>query len=132
MPNPFASAIAAAHGTLLQAAGVEVSYIRAGGATIPLSAVPGRTDIFTISPSFDQVRSQSADWVFVTTSLLDAGALFLPARGDQIVIDVEAENRRLTFEVASPQGDDLYRFTDSSRAGIRVFTNLIKSEPIPA
>lgn len=118
--------------TLRGVAGVAVDYVRATGVTVAgLTAIPSRTDFFTLTPYGDQVRSQSVDWVFASSDLDDAGTRFVPERGDRIVVDLADEDKRLSFEVASPQGDDLFRYTDPHRAGVRVFTNHTKTEAIP-
>lgn len=130
MNSALRTQVAQAVSTLQAVAGVAVTYHRANGGSVALTGVPSKTDFFTLTPYGDQVRSQSADWVFPTLALVDAGVLFRPERGDQVVVDVVEENARLTFEVAEPQGDDLYRFTDPQRAGVRVFTNIIKREDL--
>lgn len=116
--SAFASAIAAALGTVHAAAGEAVTYHR-GDASVALTAVPGLNLLRTEEISDVPVSANSRDWIFQASELVIGGAVIKPRRGDLVKQTVAGE--LVVYEVLH-DGDQVYRYCDRARTRIRVHT----------
>jgi len=105
------------------AAGRTVTYTR-GAQSTTLTAWPGRT-LFarqTEEPGASVVWGER-DYFFAAASLVLSGVLVVPAKGDRItdptVLD-PASGQPCVFELATPTGEPVWRYSDADRTEIRV------------
>ncbi len=112
----FSDAIANGFQTMLDAAGVTITYTR-GSDTVEIQAVPGKTMFTSSSQMGFEVRSNSRDYIVRASDLILNEVVITPKRGDSIT---EGERK---FNVMRPDGDaNLFRYCDSGLGRIRIYT----------
>lgn len=123
MANLLSRASSWLSGAMQDAAGVAVTYTRAGTppASLTLTAWVGRTVFSIAQPNGggNRVEWGERDYLIPAASL----TLGEPARGDRVT-EVLAEGMRV-FEVMAPAGEPAWRWSDQARTVYRVHTKRV-------
>lgn len=109
-------------------AATAITY-RRGAWEVTLQATLG-TQLLRVSDDFGASRVQWTDRDFIINAddLKLQGVKTEPERGDEILMTVDGE--LLTFKVAAPNLEAVFRYSDSHRKRIRIHTNFIKAEAV--
>ena len=120
MSSFFQDAIAGALDTVRDVAGEPVVYVQ-GSAAIELTAVPASSaqpaDEFIEASA--RIAEATRDWIITLADLVVAGVRLTPRRGDQVQQTVEGVT---TVWEVTPDGDQVFRYSDRARTRIRVHT----------
>lgn len=94
--------------------------------TVDVQAVIGRTEFQFQDSDGNTVTFQSRDYLILTADLVLGGNEVTPRAGDKI-LEV-AGTTTFTYEVQSPDGGDVWKYSDPFRQVRRIHTKLIKTE----
>lgn len=120
MSVPRALAVAAK--SRAKIAGIDVVY-RIGSVELPLRVVPGSTAYDEYSDEAAVLRRQTRDYLIETVLLVVEGVPFLPERGHLIEECVGCQT--LQYEVIPIDGQNVFRYTDPYRVGVRIHTQQV-------
>lgn len=91
--------------------------------SVTVPATIGKTE-FEVDDEFGVVqRIESRDFLILASDFVLDGNLTLPERGD--VIEEQAGNQTLQYEVTAPGKEPCWRYSDLYRQTLRVHTKLI-------
>lgn len=94
--------------------------------SVEAAATIGRT-VFEVADEAGFIsRIESRDFIVRAADLVLNGAAVLPQRGDRVRETVGP--RVFVYEVLSPAGEDVWRFSDPQRTDVRVHTKFVASE----
>lgn len=93
-------------------AGQTVTYTRGvTGASYSVTAIPGET-LFAIDDQYaGTIREHRRDWLIAADQLNTGSVNFVPAAGDRITLTT-ADGALVTYEVAAPDGEPVWRWLD--------------------
>lgn len=102
-----------------------VTY-RRGDQSALVAATIGRT-VFHVDDQYGaQIRSESRDYLILTTDLVVGASAILPQRGDQVRETVGS--KVYVYEVLAPGDEPCFRFSDPYRKTLRIHTKQIDQE----
>ena len=102
-----------------------VSYHR-GAASAEVSATVGKT-VFEVDSGYGIIeKTESRDYLILTSDLVLGGEPTLPQRGDRIR---ETDGEKVyVYEVMAPGKEPHYRFSDPYRKTLRIHTKQVDTE----
>lgn len=107
--------------TLTDSAGVSIVYVR-GAHTATIPAVVGRTLFAQTNPGSGANRASvewgDRDYLIAVSDLAFAGSPITPTKGDRITQIVNGVS--LVFELTTPTGEPVWRYSDPERTTYRV------------
>ena len=120
MPSAFQKNTADLHATLLAIDGRAITFTR-GTNAVSLTALPDRSDFQQDDGNGMATEFRSRDWIVPAASLVLAGAIVLPQRGD--IVTTSEAGQTQTYEVLSPP----YRPSGPANTRLRIHTKLVKA-----
>jgi hypothetical protein len=121
----FSDALTQGHNAAISAAGVEINY-QHGTTILTFNALVGRTSFDVTNIEGFDTQSQSKDFKFLTSNLVD-GLPFLPAKGDTITQTIG--DTIYHYEVLRLAADDqVYTLSGPDNQLCRVHTKLVNTE----
>jgi hypothetical protein len=108
--------------SLQAVAGRSITY-RRGSAAVALTAVPGVTQFEVASGSQYMEELRSRDFLFFASELILSGVRTEPQRLD--TIDETVNGVTQSYEVNAPGPGQCFRYSDSAKTIVRVFTRRI-------
>lgn len=119
--NPFATAIAAAAGTLRAVTGDTVTY-RRGGSSVQVVATVGKTTRDVDESDGLVTRYESRDFLVTAAELVLGGVRVMPLPGDQVV-----EGDGTVCELMDFPGEGYWRWSDPYRVTLRIHTKRVSA-----
>lgn len=103
-----------------------VTYTQGETVLPELAATAGETRMVHVTESGMHLTVRARDYLIEASALVSDGVPFDPKAGDVIVH--ELEGTAYTFEVASADGGDAWRWHDSARTTYRVHTREVPTQ----
>lgn len=107
-------------------AGETVDYQR-GSESVSVTAVVGASDMERSDGDGAQVAFRSTDFIITASTIILAGFVTQPRRGDKIIRTVGSTRR--THEVLPVDGEQHFAYSDPTGKQYRIHTKLIREEP---
>lgn len=121
MANLLATGATKLAALLKSHAGTSVTYKRGESQSVSLTVTVGQTQFEQVDGEGGLLRWNSRDFLITAADLILSESVTLPVKDDKIV-EVGADGVTRTFVVAPVEGENCYRFSDTSRTILRVHT----------
>lgn len=111
---------------MLKAAAGQTVIYRRGAASVPLSAVKGRSAFEVVDSGGLASTIESTDYLILPADLVLDGQVTLPAAGDRI--DEVSGGITYVHELMNLPGVPAWKYNDPHRSLLRVHTKLVRTQ----